>query len=124
MDKQWFFSLFPYNSLFVFFRDRCYVSRYQALHSLYCFFFFVYFFQVNKNIIDISIPNTFVEDNGKSSTAACQMINVNGGIENVGLWSYCVSNEPFVGCYVKKENVESSQLETRAHLVLASRTSQ
>ena len=50
------------------------------------------------------------------------MMKVNGGIENVGLWSYCVSNEPFVGCYVEKENVESSPLETRGHLVLALET--
>ena len=134
MDNQWFFSLFLYNRLFVFFRDRCYVSRYQALHSLYCLVFFFVFFQVNKNIIDISIPSTFVEDNGKSSTAAGQMIKFNGGIKNVGLWSDCVHNEPFVGCYVEKENVESSPLETtanlvltvekRVHLVLASRTLQ
>ena len=50
------------------------------------------------------------------------MMKVNGGIENVGLWSYRVSNEPFVGCYVEKENVESSPLETREHLVLALET--
>ena len=60
------------------------------LTVLFCFFFV--FFQVNKNINDISIPNTFIEDNGKSSTTAGQMIHVNGGIENVGLWSYCISN--------------------------------
>ena len=47
------------------------------------------------------------------------MNKVNGGIENVVLWSYCVSNEPFVGCYIEKENVKSSPLETRGHLVLA-----
>ena len=86
------------------------------------FRFFFVFFQVYKNINDISIPSTFVEDNGKSSITAGQMINVNGGIENVGLWSYCISNKPFVGCYVKKENVESSPLETRGHLMLALET--
>ena len=52
------------------------------------------------------------------------MIKVNGGIENVGLWSYCVWTALFIGCYVEKENMESRALETRAHLVLASRMSQ
>ena len=86
------FLLFPCNSLFVFFRDRCYISRYQTLHSRYCFVCFFVFLQVNKNINDISIPSTFVEDNDQSSTTAGQMINDNSGIENVGLWSYCISN--------------------------------
>ena len=46
------------------------------------------------------------------------MIKVNGEFENVGVWGYCVSNEPFVGCDIGKENVESSPLETRGDLVL------
>ena len=62
------------------------------------------------------------------------MIKVNGELENVGVWGYCVSNKPFVGCDIGKKNVESSPLETRrdlvlrfgtrAHLVLASSTLQ
>ena len=49
---------------------------------------------------------------------------MNAGIESVGLWSYCVSKERLVGCYVEKESVEEVPLETRRHLVLASRTLQ
>ena len=73
---QQFFCCFPRQML-------CKQISGTPLTVLFCFFFV--FFQVNKNIIDISIPRTFVEDNGKSSTAAGQMIKVNCGIENVEL---------------------------------------